>query len=154
MIKPQYKKIALAVLTIIIIAVIGAQFVPTSLSAINPPVTGEPPWDSEETRSTFISACADCHSNQTVLPWYSSVAPASWIIERDILEGRRHFNVSEWDKSQRGGDEAADQVQRGAMPIGPYLLMHPSANLNAAEKKKFVEGLHNTFGTDSVQSEQ
>lgn len=145
MIKQQYKKIFTHVLLLACGAIVVAQFIPSSFSRINPPVTGEPLWDNPETRETFFRVCADCHSNNTVFPWYSTVAPASWIIESDVQEGRRHFNVSEWDRSRLGGSDAADEVRRGAMPVGPYLLMHPAANLNADEKKRFVDGLTRTF---------
>ena len=122
------------------------QFIPPMLSHTNPPVTGEPRWNSLETRATFFKACADCHSNETVFPWYSSVAPVSWLVESDIREGRKHFNISEWDKRTMNGAESANEVRRGAMPAGLYLLMHSDANLNTVEKKKFIKGLIETFG--------
>jgi hypothetical protein len=100
-----------------------------------------------------MKACGDCHSNETVYPWYSKIAPVSLLIEDDIRDGRRHFNISEWDKSARGGDDAAEEVQKGSMPIGLYLLMHSEANLNAAEKTKFVEGLQRTFRASSENDE-
>jgi len=136
--------IGIAAITIVVIAI---QFIPSSLPHINPPVTGEPKWNSPETRATFFKACADCHSNETVFPWYSNVAPISWLVENDIREGRNHFNISEWDKRTANGDEAAEEVQRGSMPSGLYLLMHADANLNAVDKKRFAEGLTATFGT-------
>lgn len=136
--------IGTALLAVVFIAL---QFVPSSLSHPNPPVTGEPKWNSPDTRMTFFKACADCHSNETIFPWYSNIAPVSWIIESDIREGRKHFNISEWDRHNENGDKAAEEVQRGSMPSGLYLLMHSSANLNTADKKRFVEGLTATFGT-------
>ncbi len=146
MITPTYRRLFRILLFGVPALLIVIQFFPTSTPMTNPPVTGEPPWDSAETRRTFFSACGDCHSNETVYPWYSSVAPASWMIARDVAEGRKYFNVSEWDKNNRGGTKAAEEVRIGRMPIGPYLLLHPEANLNAAEKKIFIEGLINTFG--------
>ncbi len=134
-------------LIVLSVTFISIQFIPDTLPRENPPVSGEPKWDSPDTRATFFKACADCHSNETKFPWYSSVAPISWLIENDVKEGRKHFNISEWDRLQQGGEKAADEVQRGAMPNGPYLLMHPQTNLNIEEKKKFVEGLVKTFGS-------
>ncbi len=148
MIKPQYKKLFRFVLIVFFVGFITIQFIPSSFSRINPPVTGEPKWDSPETRTTFLKTCADCHSNESRFPWYSSIAPVSWLIENDIRKGRKHFNVSEWNISERGGEKTTEEVQRGAMPIGPYLLMHPESNLTIAEKKKFLEGLMKTFGID------
>jgi len=146
MIKQRYKKFFTIVLMVLSISFGAIQFIPSSFSRNNPPVTGEPKWDSPQTRSAFFTSCADCHSNESKFPWYSTIAPVSWMIESDIKEGRKHFNISEWDRSERGGDDAAEQVQKGAMPIGPYLFMHPETNLNVKEKKVFVEGLMKTFG--------
>lgn len=149
MINVRFKKLFAITSITLVLALIIIQFIPSSFSRVNPPVTGEPAWDSPETRATFMTACADCHSNESRFPWYSRIAPGSWLIESDIREGRKHFNISEWDRSQRGADDAAEEVRRGAMPIGPYLLMHPEANLSASEKKRFVEGLHRTFGSEA-----
>lgn len=145
MFKPGFKKIFTIVSVSSGIALALIQFIPSSFSRMNPPVTGEPAWNAPSTRATFMKACGDCHSNESVFPWYSRIAPASWLVEKDIKDGRDHFNISEWDRSTRGGDDAAEEVQKGSMPIGPYLLMHPEANLNAAEKRIFVEGLKATF---------
>ncbi len=141
------KKIISVGITIILVVFIAIQFIPPSVSHKNPPVTGEPKWNSAETRATFFNSCADCHSNETSFPWYSSVAPISWLVESDVRSGRRHFNVSEWNIRTQNGNEAAEEVQHGSMPTGLYLIMHSKANLNALEKKKFVEGLTATFGT-------
>ncbi len=153
MIKPLYKKFFKVLSISAGISLIIIQFIPSSFSRTNPPVTGEPAWDAPATRATFMKACGDCHSNETVYPWYSRIAPASLLIENDIKDGRRHFNISEWDKSECGGDDAAEEVQKGSMPIGLYLLMHSEANLNAAEKMKFVEGLQKTFRASTVNAE-
>ncbi|MFA6469571.1 MAG: heme-binding domain-containing protein [Bacteroidota bacterium] len=147
MIKPRFRKAFLVFGIGILVLFVGVQFIPSSFSRTNPPVNGEPPWDSPATRETFFRACADCHSNESRFPWYSGIAPVSWLIEKDIREGRRHFNVSEWNQSERGGEDAVKEVSRGAMPMGPYLLMHPESNLNIAEKRAFVEGLRRTFGS-------
>ena len=152
MIKPLYKKIFTIVLISVAVLFVAAQFIPSNFSRTNPPVTGEPKWDSPATRATFMKACGDCHSNESVYPWYSRIAPVSFAVENHIIEGRRHFNISEWDRSMRGGDDAAKEVQKGSMPIGPYLLLHPEANLNAAEKKVFVEGLNATFNSNADPS--
>ena len=67
---------------IVVIALIlfGAiQLVPYGHNRSNPPVTGEPAWDSPQTRAYAKQACFDCHSNETIWPWYSYVAPASWL---------------------------------------------------------------------------
>jgi hypothetical protein len=71
------------------------QFVPYGHDHTNPPVMQEPQWDTMQTRPLAKRACFDCHSNETVWPWYSNIAPASWLIYRDVAEGREHFNFSE-----------------------------------------------------------
>jgi len=146
MISSRYKIIFKYTAIGVVIFFIGLQCIPSSFDRTNPPVTGAPNWNSPETKATFMIACADCHSNETRFPWYSRIAPGSWLIEKDIRNGRRHFNVSEWDRSQRGGEDAAEEVQRGSMPIGPYLLLHPATNFTVAEKHRFVNGLQLTFG--------
>jgi hypothetical protein len=112
-------------------------------------VKAEPPWESPRTRETFFRACGDCHSNETVWPWYSSIAPGSWLIERDVKEGRAAFNVSEWGRAHNPGEDAAIMVEKGEMPLAPYLLLHPEARLSDAEKAEFMKGLEATFSGDS-----
>lgn len=90
-------------------------------------------------RSTLISKCADCHSNATRWPVYSRVAPASWLVERDVAEGRRHLNLSQWndvspDQQQTLEQEIAQQVKKGDMPPLQYRLVHWTAGLNAADR--------------------
>ncbi|MDW8269586.1 MAG: heme-binding domain-containing protein [Anaerolineae bacterium] len=122
------------------------QLVPYGRNHTNPPVLAEPAWDSPQTRATVFRACADCHSNETVWPWYSHVAPVSWLVQRDVEEGRRAFNVSEWGRGENKGDDAAETVQKGTMPPAMYLLTHPAARLSPAEKQAFIQGLLATFG--------
>jgi len=112
----------------------------------NPPVVSEPPWDNPQTRLLAKRACFDCHSNETVWPWYSYVAPVSSLVYRDTLEGRRRLNFSTWNTgSQRGAGEVARAIQRGNMPPAIYLPMHPAANLPAAEKQQLITGLTNSL---------
>lgn len=125
------------------------QVVPYGRSHTNPPVTGEPPWDSPATRELAKRACFDCHSNETVWPWYSHVAPVSWLVQRDTDEGRRKLNFSEWNKPQKEADEAAKAVREGEMPMWIYLPTHPEARLTDAEKQALIQGLEATMGGKS-----
>jgi mono/diheme cytochrome c family protein len=129
------------------------QFVPYGRDHINPPVLAEPRWDSEATRAVFFQGCADCHSNQTAWPWYSHVAPVSWFVSRDVQEGRMVFNVSEWGRPDNEGDDAAEAVQDGSMPLWFYLPLHPEANLTPSEKQAFIQGLNATFGEEGESGE-
>lgn len=91
------------------------------------------------TRALLQRACADCHSQQTEWPWYSSVAPASWLIERDVAEARKFFNLSAWPEYGPAGQSqllaaAAAQLESQAMPPSRYLALHPQARLTPQER--------------------
>ncbi|WP_041463895.1 heme-binding domain-containing protein [Pelodictyon luteolum] len=135
-------------------ALIAIQFVPFGRGHLNPPVTGEPAWDRPETRELFFRGCRDCHSNETIWPWYSNVAPLSWLTALDVSIGREKFNVSEWGrKSRNEGDEAAEEVREGKMPPWFYLPAHPEAKLSIEEKESLAKGLEATFGTKGGHEE-
>jgi mono/diheme cytochrome c family protein len=106
-------------------------------------------WDNPRTKELFYRVCGNCHSNNTTWPWYSSVAPASWLIQRDVDEGREHFNVSMWaaQKVNKGRD-AAGELSNGEMPPWFYILGHPEAKLSDNEKTQLVQGLSVTFGDE------
>ncbi len=117
---------------------VGIQLVPFGRDHANPPVVTETQWDSQQTRDLFYRACADCHSNETRWPWYSNVAPVSWLVMRDVQEGREHFNISNATASSHshsGHDESpSEPVRQGQMPLGVYLIMHPEASLTEQER--------------------
>jgi hypothetical protein len=127
---------------------IGLQFVPYGRNHSNPPVLAEPAWDATQTRTLFFRACGDCHSNETTWPWYSSLAPVSWLVQHDVQEGRDTFNVSEWGRPKNKADEATESVQRGSMPPWFYTTLHPSAKLSPSERQEFIAGLIATFGSE------
>lgn len=134
------------------IALAAIQLVPYGRDHSNPPVSGEPKWDSPRTVELFDRACKNCHSNETVWPWYASVAPASWLAQLDVSLGRSKFNVSEWGRSgENEGDEAAAEVRKGKMPPFFYLPAHPEAKLTAAEQEELAKGLAATFGEDKPE---
>ena len=122
-----------------------AQAIPYGRGHSNPPVTKEPAWDSPQTRALAQQACFDCHSNLTTWPWYSNVAPVSWLTQRDVDSGRSTLNFSEWDKPQdvSAGDIA--EAVNGGMPPWFYTLLHPKAGLSKAEKAQLVAGLQKTL---------
>src|SRR5512134_2904759 len=98
-------KIFFSVLGVIMLIAVGLQLVPYGRNHTNPPVQSAPQWDSPHTREWFARACADCHSNETVWPWYSNIAPISWLVQRDVDEGRRALNYSEWNRGQKEARE-------------------------------------------------
>ena len=90
------RRVSIGVIALVLLALL-IQLIPYGRDHTNPPVMQEPQWDSPQTRALTKRACFDCHSNETVWPWYSNVAPVSWLIYRDVSKGREHFNFSEWD---------------------------------------------------------
>ena len=134
-------------LVLLVLGSIGLaiQLIPYGRNHANPEVKTEPDWDGARTRELFYRGCKDCHSNETSWPWYSSVAPASWLVQRDIDEGRSHFNVSEWDRDENHGDEAAERVREAEMPPWFYLPVHPEAQLSERERQQLIAGLAATF---------
>jgi hypothetical protein len=122
------------------------QLVPFGHQHTNPAVIQEPAWDSPQTRELARRACFDCHSDQTVWPWYSNVAPVSWLNQRDVNDGRSHLNFSEWNKPQRHAGHSVKEIQTGDMPLWFYLPMHPDAKLSPAEKAALMGGLQKMPG--------
>jgi len=127
-----------------------AQAVPYGPEDVNPPVQAEPQWDSASTRELARRACFDCHSNETEWPVYSKIAPVSWLITRDVYEGRAALNFSEWQGPLEEAGEAADVLREGEMPPRLYTLMHGHARLSEAERAALAQGLAITLGTASA----
>ncbi|NMB56164.1 MAG: heme-binding domain-containing protein [Leptolinea sp.] len=138
-------KILVGLFSLAVVVFLLIQLVPYGKDHTNPPVTGEPAWDSPETRALAKRACFDCHSNETVYPWYSNVAPVSWLVMHDIEEGRGNLNFSEWETgskwAQHAADEAGKAIQTGKMPLPIYVIQHPEARLTDAEKQALIKGL-------------
>lgn len=128
------------------------QFYPYGRDHDNPPVTYNVEWDSPQTKETFYNACADCHSNETNWPWYSNIAPASWLIQSDVDNGRRRFNIS-IAEGMNDADEAYEEVERDKMPLPIYLPLHPEAKLDNDQKQKFIAGLKATFNREDYLKE-
>lgn len=139
------KKIAIAIAVVFV----AIQLVPYGRNHTNPAADSQPKWDSPQTKETFFRVCADCHSNKTKWPWYSHIAPASWLIQKDVSEGREAFNATMWGiNKENEGEHAAEEVKEGAMPLWFYLPLHPKARLSASEKEAFAKGLEATFKSD------
>jgi hypothetical protein len=126
------------------------QLVPYGRDHSNPPATGEPAWDSPGTRTLFRRACFDCHSNETVWPWYSHVAPVSWLVQNDVNGGRRHLNLTEWNRPQPHAKDVAAEVKQGDMPLWFYLPLHAAARLSPAEKQALIDGAAKSLGPQAA----
>lgn len=119
----------------------GIQLVPVART--NPPIEFTAEWDSPRTRELFYRACADCHSHETRWPWYSRVAPASWLVGNHVRDGRRDMNISVPDEVDV--TEAVEEIRKGTMPPADYKLMHPEARLTEEEKTALISGLKKSF---------
>jgi Haem-binding domain len=117
------------------------QLVPYGRDHTNPPVTQDAPWPGGRARELATAACYDCHSNQTRWPPQSFVAPFSWLLARDVEQGREALNFSTWDEDDGEADDAADAVADAEMPPRRYVLAHPDAALSEAERQVLVEAL-------------
>lgn len=128
------------------VCLVVIQAVPYGRDHTNPPTTKEPAWDSPQTRTLFMASCGDCHSNTTSWPWYTNLAPVSWLTQRDVDGGRAAFNVSNWDRPQDvSAQDIAEAVQSGGMPPWFYTPLHSGANLSPAEKRQLIAGITRTF---------
>lgn len=122
------------------------QLVPYGRSHTNPAIVQEPNWDSPETRALAARACLDCHSNETVWPWYANIAPVSWLVQHDVEEGREMLNFSDWGNGrlfEKGEliEELEEVIEKDEMPPAQYFPTHPEARLTDAEKEQLRQGL-------------
>ena len=109
----------------------------------NPSITAElqaPP----EVSKLLHRACYDCHSNETKWPWYSQVAPVMWLVTRDVNEGRRELNFSEFGRyevarQKKKLQKLVSEVEEGEMPLPIYPPLHPEAKLSVAERKQLTD---------------
>jgi hypothetical protein len=122
--------------SLIIVILVAIQFIP--LDTTNLPVDSDIPT-SPEVKAILRRACYDCHSNETTWPWYSRIAPISWLIARDVREGRAELNFSAWNqydtqKRVKKLKESWEQIIEGEMPPWFYLPVHRDARLSADDR--------------------
>jgi hypothetical protein len=111
------------------------QLVPVNRT--NPPITGEIQVPLA-VKKILKTSCYDCHSNETRWPWYSYVAPISWLVAYDVKEGRRELNFSVWQtyttkRKKKKFKEIWEEIAKGKMPMGVYLLTHKEAKMDTAK---------------------
>ena len=121
------------------------QLIPYGRDHTNPPVVKEAPWNSPRTRELAAGACFDCHSNETVWPWYSNIAPGSWLLYGDVSGGRENLNFSEWQNNAQALG-AADAVERKSMPPKTYSVAHKAARLTDAQRAELALGFRMMAG--------
>lgn len=93
------------------------------------------------------NSCFDCHSNETVWPWYANVPPMSFLVHFDVKEGREHLNFSNWDRltAEEKSDalkESLEEVEEGHMPLPPYILLHPDSVITSDQLRTLKEDIH------------
>jgi hypothetical protein len=89
-------------------------------------------------------SCYDCHSHHTKYPWYSNIAPVSWLLKEHVNNGRNHLNFSVWtdykeSKKNHKLDECIEMIETGEMPMKGYVLLHEEADLTDAQKKAMID---------------
>ncbi|MBI1305976.1 MAG: cytochrome C [Bacteroidetes bacterium] len=138
------KKVILALVAILVLI----QFIRIDKSVPTVPEGAKDITASMEVPSDIAlmlkTSCYDCHSNETVYPWYSNIAPVSWLLGNHIKDGRKHLNFSVWstypDKRMKHKmEECAELVEEGEMPMDQYLWMHSNAKLNSDQTAKLVD---------------
>jgi len=140
----------LARLLIFVIGVVLLiQLIPYGRDHTNPKSVQEPKWSSTRTRQLTQEGCFDCHSNLTDWPWYTNVAPVSWLTARDVDDGRDVLNFSEWQRPQDADLQSViDAIRGGDMPPIQYRLIHKDARLTDNEKQELEAGLTATWAKD------
>jgi Haem-binding domain len=111
-------------------------------SLVNPPVQNPFPLASAppEIAALFRASCYDCHSYETRWPWYSHIAPVSWLIASDVERGRRQLNLSDWPadaptRAARKMEDMSDEIGYDEMPLTKYTLIHADARLTAGQRQ-------------------
>jgi len=132
------------ILVALAVAFALAQFV--NPARTNPPVvrdllaTNAPP---PHVAALLRAACYDCHSHETMWPWYAHVAPASWLIISDVNEGRHHLDLSDWPagepvRAAKKLDRMSEAIGYRQMPPTKYTLIHANARLTDADRKELT----------------
>jgi Haem-binding domain len=120
----------------------------TSPPRTNPPVapghdllaTNAPP---PEIATLLHNACYDCHSDETRWPWYSHIAPVSWLVAGDVAHGRERMNFSDWpralpERAAKRLERISEEVDDKDMPPAKYTLLHPEARLTAGQREQLI----------------
>jgi hypothetical protein len=141
MARPRLRRWLLAIGAGVFALALLIQLVPYGWRHPNPPVTADAPWPSTQARRVAVAACYDCHSNETDWPWYSYIAPTSWLVRKDVEDGRDELNFSTWDEDDNDADDAIETIEDASMPPRQYKLLHPDARLTADERALLIEAL-------------
>ena len=129
------RKLAKLTSNLFAFAFLGMQFVPTATMPKTSTTTGAPMADviDPQVGAILDRSCQDCHSSHTTWPWYSRVAPMSWIVSKHVSEGREILDFSDWANQPNSADERmliCDAVSDGRMPLPEYTVIHRNAKLS------------------------
>jgi hypothetical protein len=138
------KKIFLVLLVLLVLA----QLIPRPAKNINPAIT---PNDitqvmpvPENVQAILKKSCYDCHSNNTVYPWYASIQPVALFLNNHIVEGKGELNFSEFGtykakRQHRKLEEIIDEVKENEMPLSSYTLIHGDAKLTIEQRQAITD---------------
>jgi hypothetical protein len=140
-------KLLKRILLVVLIILVLIQFIPYKLPPTNNHVKGDIIATNQakgEIANILKTSCYDCHSNQTHYPWYSHIAPASWLLAHDIKEGKEDLNFSEWnayDKRRKISklNDIKEMVEKNEMPVPYYTFIHRKAKLGENEKNLIMK---------------
>ena len=136
-------------LVLLVIVGLAIQLVPYGRDHTNPKTVQEVKWSSPETRALASDACLSCHSNLTEWPWYTNIAPLSWLATKDVEDGRATLNFSEWQRPQEVDlQEVVDAIRGKGMPPLQYRALHSEARLSATQRQQLELGLVKTWKSD------
>jgi len=139
-------KIVKIIAIALLVAFVGIQFIPTTRnqSEVVPKtdfiLVNDVPNDI---KNKLQVSCYDCHSNNTIYPWYNKVQPVAWFLEDHIKEGKAELNFNEWDdySNRRKNSKLKsiiNQIENGEMPLWSYTLIHKNALLSTGEKELII----------------
>ncbi|MFP3592436.1 heme-binding domain-containing protein [Chryseobacterium sp. SIMBA_038] len=135
------------VIVVLLVAFIIIQFFP--IDKTNPPPT--PGMDFLRIKKTppqianiISTSCYDCHSNESKYPWYSDIAPSSWLLKNHINEGRKHLNFStfatyEPKRQAHKLEECIEMIEKEEMPLDSYYLGHQDAKLTTEQRQELIK---------------
>jgi cytochrome c len=108
-----------------------------------------------QARAILTAKCADCHSDQTHAPVYGRFAPISWLLERDIVEGRKQMDLSQWDsyspdQQQTFAAKIVQETKTHEMPLPQFRMIHWSARITAADLQTLTQWSRGTSGADTA----
>jgi len=124
------------------------------LQLTNPPRTNPPVASGHDLMATnapppeiavlLHTACYNCHSHETEWPWYSRVAPVSWLVANDVTRGRERLDFSEWprelpERAAKRLERISEEVDYKDMPPAKYTLLHPEARLTADQRRQLMQ---------------